>query len=139
MDTVFQAVRQLFPKGTFPSKAETRKFNGHYGNEIGTINLFIRGPPAGLFLQHLWKSLPSFDRVSILDAMDMYIDLSGGLHLRLDKQEALHGILRLRNQDPIKIHLSLHTRVKSNLQPSEGIKQLLDSFENSKYHSKISG
>jgi len=50
--------------------------------------------------------------------------------LRLDKGEAFRGILRMKDQDPVKIQLSFRRRIKSNLEPEEEIKQFLDSLEN---------
>lgn len=94
------------------------------------VNLSIRGEPARSFLVHLWKSLPSFDRASFLDALDKHLDQSGGLHLRLDKQEVFRGIMRMKDQDPIKIHLSFQKRMKSDLEANDEIKQLLESLEN---------
>jgi len=131
VDRILQALSRVFPKESFPSKAETRRFHGHFGNEIRMVNLIVRGGPARSFLEHLWKSLPSFDRASVLDALDKHLDSSGGLHLRFDKQEVFRGILRMKDQDPIKIHLSFQSRIKSDLELSEGIKQLLESLENS--------
>lgn len=95
------------------------------------VNLTIRGGPARSFLEHLWKNLPSLDRASVLDALDKHLDPTGRLHLRLDKQEVFRGILRMKDQDPIKIHLSFQRRVKSDLELTEGIKQFLESLENS--------
>ena len=130
VDRVLQALSRVFPEGALPSKAETRRFHGHYGNEIRMVELSVRGAPALSFLVHLWKSLPSFDRASILGALSNHLDQSGGLHLRLDKGEAFRGILRMKDQDPVKIQLSFRRRIKSNLEPEEEIKQFLDSLEN---------
>jgi RNA binding exosome subunit len=130
VDRVLQGLSQVFPEGSLPSKAETRKFHGHYGNEIRMVDMYIQGASARSFLEHLWKNLPSLDRTSILDALDKHLDPSGGLHLRLDKEEVVRGILRMKDQDPIKIHLSFRTEIKSNLGLNEGIKQLLESLEN---------
>ena len=106
-------------------------------------NLSVRGVLARSFLEHLWKSLSSFDRASLLDALDKYLDPTGGLHLRLDKQEVSRGILRLKDQDPIKIYLSFQGRIKSDLELSKGIKQLLELLKNrledSTNHSEIAG
>src|SRR5207245_8826401 len=82
VDRVLQALSRVFPKGALPSKAETRRFHGHYGNEIRMVELSIRGAPARSFLVHLWKSLPSFDRASILVAWSNHLAQSGGLILR---------------------------------------------------------
>jgi RNA-binding protein len=131
VDRVLQALSRVFPEGSLPLKAETRRFNGHYGNEIRIVDLSIRGATARSFLRHLWKSLASFDRVLILDALEKHLDPSGGLHLRVDKEELFRGILRMKDQDPIKIHLSFSKEVKSDLDLSRGIKQLLESLDNS--------
>jgi RNA binding exosome subunit len=131
VDRVLQALSRVFPQGSLPSKAETRRFNGHYGNEIRIVDLSIRGATARSFLKYLWKNLASFDRALILDTLDKHLDPSGGLHLRLDKEEAFRGILRMKDQDPIKIHLSFRKEIKSNLDLNQGIKQLLESLENS--------
>ncbi len=93
------------------------------------VDLSIRGAPARSFLEHLWKSLPSFDRASILDALEKHLDPSGGLHVRLDKEEALRGILRLKDQDSIKIQLSFRTKINSDPGVGEAVKQLLESLE----------
>jgi len=131
VNRILQALNMVIPEGSFRSKAETRRFQGHYGNEIRMVDISIRGTPAHSFLERLWKSLPSFDRASVLNALDKHLDPSGGLHLRLDKQEVSRGILRMKDQDPIKIHLSFQKKIKSNLEFSDGIKQLLQSLENS--------
>jgi len=130
VDRVLQSLSRVFPEGALPSKAETRRFHGHYGNEIRTVELSIRGAPARSFLDHLWKSLPGLDRASILGALGNHLDPSGGLHLRLDKEQVFRGIIRMKDQDPIKIQLSFRRRIKSNLEPEDEIKQLLESLEN---------
>ncbi len=131
VDRVLQALSRLFPESSLPSKTETRRFNGHYGNEIRIVDLSIRGVTARSFLKYLWKGLASFDRALILDTLDKHLDPSGGLHLRLDKEEVFRGVLRMKDQDPIKIHLSFRKEIKSGLDLNQGIKQLLESLENS--------
>src|SRR3989441_8520735 len=117
VDRVLRALSRVFPEGALPSKAETRRFHGHYGNEIRMVELSIRGAPARSFLVHLWKSLPSFDRASILDALSNHLDPSGGLYLRLDKGEAFRGLLRMKDQDPNQPPLSVPRGIKRNRKP----------------------
>lgn len=138
LQRVLQALSRLFPDASLPSKAETRKFNGHFGNEIRIVNLSIRSATARSFLKYLWSSMVSFDRASVLDALDKHVDPSGVLHLRLDKEEAFRGVFRIRDQDPIKIQVSFKKEIKSDLDPSQKIKQLLESLENSLEHSDSS-
>lgn len=135
LERVIQSLSRLFPDASLPSKAETRRFSGHYGNEIRIVNLSIRGGAARSFLRNLWSGMVSFDRAAILDALDNHLDPSGVLHLRMDKEEAFRGMFRIKDQDPIKIQLSFKKEIKSDLDPSQGIKQLLESLENSWGHS----
>ena len=135
LERVLQSLRRLFPDASLPSKAETRRFGGHYGNEIRIVDVSVRGSAAHSFLKYLWTGMVSFDRASILEALDKHLEPSGVLHLRLDKEEAFRGVFRIKDQDPIKIQLSFKKEIKSDLDPSQGIKQLLESLENSWGHS----
>src|SRR5260370_3032264 len=83
VDRVLQALSRVFPDGSRPSKTETRRFNGHYGNEIRIVDLSIRGAPARSFLKYLWKSLPSFERALLLYTLYKHIVPRGRLHLPL--------------------------------------------------------
>jgi RNA-binding protein len=130
-ERVHQALIHLFPNGSLSSKRETRRFYGHYGNEIRMIDLSIRGGPANGLFEHVWRSLTSFDRASVLRELDLYVDTSGALHLRFDKEEAFRGIVKLKDQDAIKIQLSFKVRIKSDLGPNQEIKQFLESLETS--------
>jgi RNA-binding protein len=130
-ERVHQALIRVFPNGSLPSKTETRRFYGHYGNEIRMIDLSIRGGPANSLFEHVWKSLTSFDRASVLRELDAHVDTGGALHLRFDKEEAFRGIVKLKDQDPIKIQLSFMARIKSDLGANQGIRQFLESLETS--------
>ena len=130
VDRVLQAIGRLFPDGSFPPKAETRRSHGHYGNEIRMLDLSVRGATASRLLEHLWMGLSSFDRVSILDALDKHIDSGGTLHLRVDKEEILRGILKMKEQDPIKIQLSFQRSTKFDVESNHAVKGLLESLEN---------
>lgn len=140
VDRVLQALSRVFPDGSVPSRVETRRLHGHYGNEIRTVVLSVRGATASRLLEHLWRGLSSIDRVSILDALDKHLDSSGTLHLRLDKEEILRGILKMKEQDPIKIQLSFRRSIKSDVESNREVGELLDSLENrvrsSTEHSK---
>ena len=67
----------------------------------------------------------------ILDTLEKHLDPSGGLHVRLDKEELFRGILRMKDQDPVKIHLLFRKEIKSDLDLNRGIKELLESLDNS--------
>jgi RNA binding exosome subunit len=130
-DRVYQALIRVLPNGPLPSKTETRRFYGHHGNEIRMIGLSIRGGPANSLFENVWKSLTSFDRAAVLRELDLHVDTSGALHLRFDKEEAFRGILKLKNQDPIKVQLSFRASTKPYVGSNQGIKQFLESLETS--------
>lgn len=130
VDRVIQALGRLFPDGSFPPKVETRRSHGHYGNEIRTLDLSVRGATASRLLEHLWMGLSSLDRVSILDALDKHLDSSGALYLRLDKEEILRGMLKMKEQDPIRIQLTFRRSIMSDVESNHEVKGLLESLEN---------
>src|SRR2546428_5151873 len=120
VDRVLRALSRVFPDGSLPSGAETRRFHGHFGNEIRMVDVSTRGAPARSFLEHLWKRLPSYDRASVIHSLDKHLDSSGGLHLRLEKGKGGPGRHTLKGQDPIKIYRSFGTTIQSQPQPIGG-------------------
>ena len=56
-----------------------------------------------MFFSHLWKTLPSRDRETLLNDLNNRLDDEGRLHLRLDKEQCFLGALRLKDPDPVKI------------------------------------
>jgi RNA binding exosome subunit len=93
------------------------------------IDLSVRGGLANSLFEHVWRRLTSFDRASVLRELDAHVDAGGALHLRFDKEEAFCGIVKLKDQDPIKFQLSFRARIKSDLGPNQEIKQFLESLE----------
>jgi RNA binding exosome subunit len=103
---VAQAMRSLTlsekPMGSTMSRAK-----GHHGNEIVTVIFTIRNAKnVEDFLRNIWSSLSELDRTEIYSSLTSRIDGTGTLFLRIDKQEALMGRIRLQDTDPIKIAIS---------------------------------
>jgi RNA binding exosome subunit len=91
----------------FHPTVEKRKVKGHFGNEITTIALSVRGRSANSLLFTVLRNLSSSDRQKLREGLGSRIDEEQRLHLRLDKQECFRGFLRLKEQDPIKAQFSL--------------------------------
>ncbi len=125
-EKVIYAMRQACPQELFQSKPDRRGLKGHYGNEISTVTLSLRGRPAGLFFSHLSRILPSGDRETLLNDLDTRLDEEGRLHLRLGKEQCFRGALRLKDQDPIKILVSFRKSSDPGLRLAEDIRQFLD-------------
>ncbi len=110
------------------SEREERKFKGHHGNEITVAGLLLRRSEADTSFEFLWKRLPPVDQEAILNSIRSYMDQSGDLHLRLDKEECFRGILRIQNSDPIKVQVSFLTRGHSTSWLADKIKGKLESL-----------
>ena len=125
---VSKAIDQVCPALIFEQKVETRKFKGHYGNEITTLTVSVRKRSAGPFLHRLLKLLTTADRGMLIRDLDKGIDEDSHLYLRLDKQACLQGNVRLMDQDPIKCELSFEIENSIRIPPTEQIKHFLSSM-----------
>src|SRR6266511_1659584 len=103
---------------------EKRVLKGHFGNEIATLTVNLRGRLVELSLSNLWRNLSSLDRMRLLEELDNRFDEENRLHVRLDKQECFRGTLRLKDQDPIKAQFSF----QGLSDPKREVRQLLESY-----------
>jgi len=89
------------------ARPERRRASGHYGNEIQTVRLLIsnRSRAEG-FVIYFWRRLSLVDQTEMIDNLRGYLDDSGRLHIRIDKQEAVNGNIILGQTEPIRIEIS---------------------------------
>lgn len=91
-----------------------KRVKGHYGNEITTVLSTVKNSKsAEKFLQSVWNGMSQLDKTEVYSSLHHRIDDAGTLFLRIDKQEALKGKIRLLDKDPIKIAISFRTMPKS--------------------------
>ena len=114
----------------FEQRSETRKYKGHYGNEITTLSVSVRRRSAGAFLQRLLKLLSADERYKLIRDLDNRIDADGRLYLRLDKQKCFQGRLSLADQDPIRCEFSFEIEHADVTSTSGQIKRFLGSIIN---------
>ena len=116
LDKVMEAVRRIFPpecSGNIEFKKT--KLKGHHGNPIVILETKIRKAEViSGFIQKLSEGLSSEDKERLLRRIDLHIE-RGNLYLRLDKQAALYGELRLENSDPIRICIHFRRRWASKI------------------------
>jgi RNA binding exosome subunit len=106
IDRVIRAMRNICPQEP-QRRVRTEKMRGHYGNQITACLLTFSGrPEAERFFNHLWNNLSSIDKTTLYSEAESHIDESGILHIRLDKQKALKGIIALNDEQPVKIEVS---------------------------------
>jgi len=119
MTKVEVAVRNTLPE-KLAAEAVFEKNNcvGHYGNPIVLIQTTLSNrellPQA---LEKLGSSLSSIDKEQLAAELKQHID-KHNLYLRLDKQSAFLGTLRLATNDPI------HFRIHFKNQTAEGIEHI---------------
>ena len=83
---------------------------GHHGNQIATLGLTVKNPKvAGNCMREIWNRLSALDKEAIISSLASRMDKSGTLFLRIDKQAAFRGEIRLQDPDPIKASISLKT------------------------------
>ena len=108
-EKVAQAIRNL-SLGEIPVGSTVNRAKGHHGNEIVTMVFTIRNAKnVESFLRNIWNGLSQLDRTEVHSSLASRIDNAGTLFLRIDKQEALKGRIRLQDKDPIKIAISFRT------------------------------
>jgi hypothetical protein len=98
LDTVFPpALRKLFTR---------RYLEGHHGNPIVTINAKLtKAADIKQFTQHFLPKLPYDEKVNILRDLNLLTDAEGNLFIRVDKQSAFQGLIRLTEHDPIRVKI----------------------------------
>lgn len=114
-DKVIAACRNVLPADYAGEIAfERRHLLGHYRNPITLLRARIkRKQVVAAFIENLAGSLSDVEKRFLSSDVSRRIDDKGALYLRLDKQEAFQGQMKLGNMDPIRITLKLFRRRKS--------------------------
>jgi len=81
--------------------------SGQYGDSITILRAELRGSKARRVLRHVVQSLGEEDFRKLLSEVSSRVDESGNLYVRLDKQEAYLGRVRLMDSDPIRLKFSI--------------------------------
>jgi RNA binding exosome subunit len=112
LDKVLKAARNTLP----PESIDTVTFKkttltGHHGNPITLFEARIKDKKvARAFLEKLASGLSMVDKEALNSEITQHLE-NGNLYIRLDKQSAYLGELRLSSTDPL--HLRMHFRKPS--------------------------
>ena len=114
-DKVITACKNIFPVDYADEIIfECRNLLGHYRNPISLLKARIKKKPfLEAFIKNLAGSLSDIEKTSLSSDISRRIDNGGTLYLRLDKQEAFHGRMKLGNEDPIRVTVKLRRSRKS--------------------------
>jgi len=105
-DKVMEATKRIFPTDSL-EEVEFRRtsLKGHYGNPITLFEAKIKEEKTikGL-IDNLFPRISAVDKESLLREIGSHVE-KGSLYLRLDKQAALHGDIKLCTADPIRVRI----------------------------------
>ena len=106
-ERVVRAVLNVFPEDVGEVRFRRRIVSGQYGDSITILRAELRGSKARRVLRHVVQGLDDADFERLLSEVSSRVDESGNLYVRLDKQEAYLGRVRLMDSDPIRLKFSI--------------------------------
>lgn len=106
-DKIVKAIAQVLSPASLRMQSEKRTVKGHFGNPITAFSSIARSKEIGALLDELYTKLRPRDQTRLLEELGSRIDEDGRLHLRFDKQDCFRGIVRLKDEDPVKVTVSL--------------------------------
>lgn len=111
-DKVLNAVRNTLPKGLSENtNFKKTKLTGHHGNPIILFETRLTDKNVlPTVLQNITSSLSSLDKELLNNEIKDHLK-KGNLYLRLDKQSACLGEIKLATTDPI--HFKIHFKNRS--------------------------
>lgn len=106
LDKVLAAAKNILPPGAGERvKFKVKEYKGHYGNPIRLLKARVRDRElARAIFEHIIARLPEGDREELLGGLKRRLS-GGALYLRLDKQWASLGQIRLCAADPIWVRV----------------------------------
>lgn len=106
-DKIAKAIGRVLSSVSSRVHADKRTVKGHFGNPITTFLSNVRGKQTEGLLYELYGKLGARDQTRLLEELGSRIDEDGRLHLRFDKQDCFRGKIRLEDEDPVKVTVSL--------------------------------
>jgi len=103
---VVEAAKRVLPTSQAESIVfERSSLRGHHGNPITFFEAKIENKDiARAVVENLASNLSELDKDTLQREISLHVE-KGSLYLRLDKQAALQGELRLSAADPIRVRI----------------------------------
>jgi len=123
LEKVMKAMKNAVPTDYAESISFVKSnLKGEYGNPIILFKSRIEDKTiAESVLRHVSSQLSTLDKEKLLQDLDLHLE-KGNLYIRLDKQAALRGDLRLWTGDP------LHLRIRFRKSKNEELMEILKDF-----------
>ena len=105
---VLDAVRRILPQALVENVVfKKTKADGHHGNPIVVFETRIMDKNmVKAVVENMASNLSSLDKETLLNEAEKHIE-KGSFYVRLDKQAAFQGELKLAIADPIRVRLRL--------------------------------
>ena len=106
LDKVMEAIHNILPSDNIEDISFKRSgLEGHYGNPITFFETRIKDKETiRALVENLSANLSSLDKEELGREIHRYVE-KGSLYIRLDKQAALQGKIKLVTSDPIRIRI----------------------------------
>ncbi len=107
-DKVEKAMKNLLPEENRDLWLTRKTLKGYHGDPITIVTGKIRTKKGATgVLRRVVQELSSLDQQRLLDELEERLDEGGNLYIRLDKQNAYLGKVRLLETDPVKMTFRL--------------------------------
>lgn len=105
---VVKAVSNLFPEDVEIPIYEEVKLTGIFGDTLLMLKWVLKNRrPATEVVNKAIKGLPSIDQLELLESLGTRIDENKNFYLRVDKQKAFAGVIKIEKHDPIRMKARL--------------------------------
>jgi len=114
MDRLLQMIKSMVHKENFEDlEFVIDKMRGYYGNPISKVKTVIRNRSIAFELViDIANRLGFDDKTNLRSDIRQYVDDSGTLYIRLDKQAIFKGNFILSISDPIRIKIKLSNKIR---------------------------
>jgi len=106
LEKVMEAVRHILPANRMEEiDFKKNSLKGHHGNPIVFFETKIAGKElVKAVIESIFSRLSVLDKETLRREIEMHVE-KGSLYLRLDKQAAFQGVVKLGTADPIRLRI----------------------------------
>ncbi len=126
-ERVENAITNLLPEENRDLWLTRKTLKGYHGDPITIVTGKIRTKKGATgVLRRVVQELSSLDQQRILDELEERLDEGGNLYIRLDKQKAYLGKVRLLETDPVKMKFRL--RIPHGKDRAEYVREVINAI-----------
>ena len=113
MDRLLLIIKSIIPKHIKDLDFCIDEMRGYYGNPISTVKTVISNRSiASELALNIANRIGWYDKAILRSNIKQYVDESGTLYIRLDKQAIFEGEFKLGISDPIRVKVKLTNKIR---------------------------